>query len=812
MQLSKNLKNWLIPRNIDRLLLFLFLYLCGTVLATVESHQIQELTWTIWLGISFTFSCLLAWQPWKSWRLWLGLGLFAAVNYLFYQFLLHENYNHSEMLVFDLARDQLALRAIIGFALVFFFGKAGQQIVRLKPVRWVVEKRVRLLALTTLLLLGFYYYVLILDLRPLDLLNVTLLGTPWFWSVSLPCWVVLPPFILGRLFQGWLKYTVAIAVLIACWITVLVTVQRPPTLVLVCTIVMFIHILSLAIVSSNLKLEKNKYRSANLTTLIGAIAFSFFCFSLICEVDMGALFRAQNSERWQYASDVAKLKSLRSKGVRFDLEVNNESKWPNEWFSVEIDAEQTAFDEIRQRFPKTLFGELTVKHAEPEDSLEFLLETEFSLALKSSRISTEQHEYLEGPTLIDTWIIHQRSHKYSVPTILIFESSTLDTTLKSLQSLKTAKFKRQNVIIKTTHHVDDEFWQLISAFEKNPTFEHYPPLIFIEAFRDNPIENKKWYEGIPTDLGLDGTIFFNLNLASGNINQLSSDQIRLILDSKYFFSPTNPNKAISNPNYALHWDLAFAANSAGRFYPPELKHADLTGKILDSKLELINRFHWLFDTNLESSDNRQNGLILPYYDSGLLTATCNAFPNLELLSLNREWISRSGAYNPEKHGPLDDLVKLKKLKQLYIGDDYDVEDIGWTSHLPNLEYLEFFPHNPNWLQDSESDFGFVGGCPNLRTVVLIGEAPPRLILKLIEQPKIEEVILFLSEYPGEEATERWGAELETNSNARKIKVISYDHSEEFPYSYHIPDSFLKHQEQVIEEFRKKLLTEERPRE
>lgn len=802
MQFRRRLTNWFALRDADRLFLFLLLHLVTTVVASIELRRFEFFAWPIWVGIGLTFSCLLAWQPWRSWQLWLGIGLMVTVNYFFYQFLVFEAYESAKPFRCGLTRDQSAMRAMIGFAIVFTSGKAIYSLTRLKVARWILDTRIRILMSIAASLMCLHFIIMAMDLRPLDLSNTTLCDTPGYWSVALPCWVVLPPFLIGRLFhKGWFRYALAISTLAGCWIGALFLYEK--TFLLFTTVVVAIaHLLSLAIVSSSLApKQKVKYRP-NLTTLIGTIGICIAFFSLFQQFNVPALFRASNSERWTYANDIAKLKSIQSKGALVEIQVADEREWPNERFLIEIDMHAISAESVCHQLPKTLWGELTLTNATVEDCLEIPSDTGFLLAIKNSRVTTKQHEYLEGFKLVNTVILCQHSHEYSQPTFLNFESNTLETTLQSLRSLSAAKFKRENFNIQTDHQVNAEFWQLVSTLDKNPTFQYYAPLVFFEAFSDDPDKNKQWFENVPADLGLEGTIVFVLNVANGDINQLSPAQIRLLLDSKYFFTPTNFNEAIANPSYVLHWDIAFAANPHGRFYPPKLNSPDLTQTIIESELKLLDQFHWRFDTDLKNSERPSAGLIVPYYDQRLFSTICRSLPALEVLSLNEGWIKNSGAYSEEGDRPLDDLVKLADLRELYLGDQYDVSDLSWLGHLPKLEHLECFPPS---VHIDDCGFDFAGACPNLKTVVLINNAPPELVSKFIQQPRLEEIILYLPNYQVASATERWAEEAKTNSKAEKIKVIGFNDEEGTPDKYSIPKSFQMHLDQVRKAVREKLI-------
>lgn len=832
MKTCKWLLSQFAPLYPDRVFLFVFLYLLAAFAVAIEFGVFDELHFLlsgIYAATHFAFAVFIASRNWKSWAQWLGIALIVIVNVLLYAFVSAENYLEADRFMrrSEIPRDHLIQYTLAGSLLTFVLIKLGRHVSQSRLGRYLSEHRVRVLMVLTGILLGSYYVLLGFDLRFPNELKTEYLGTYWFWLFFLPCFFVLPSFFIGRVFHSWWKYSLAMVALISCLATIIFTYAMQNRELMGMWLAGFgiAFFVSTAFILRSPKAKLLKKYRPNLVSFLLFGSLVLLSFTVPRYLDIASLCRSEDSNRWQYAYEVAKLKSLRSTRVKFQRHVEEEFDWPNDWFEVEWDLEDGHEKWVAEHLPKRLDGTLTIKNMRTDIDLSPLGTVTFDLLIEQGRMSTRQFEFLRsqsrrrplmgwagatGPAnlvLIDVEVINPPSFQFSGPTYIQFESNQSSITTSTLRSLTEANFQGNSIVATINHKLSDEQWTVLSEFSKiqiiDAAFPNFKRQCFVAINSEQPPAiSHDWFDNVPFQ---DNSRFFLwFHFPDSNLEQMTEAQIRLILDSQHRISvvcgeDSFASAPIPQSQHQLAWDLRFASNQASRFSCSVIDGDMLTDSLVGSKLQLANDYHWYFDTNPEDKRNQENlpnGLLLPDCDQKLLDYVCS-HADIDSLALTYAWAGSAtrGYDNPTS---LSVVGKLKNLKQLVLSASYDITNLSWLKHLDQLEYLEF---HPEWRLD-DSDLEFVGPCPNLKTVVIHREEPVPLIEKLIDLPSMQKVVLILDEYFAPEADEYWTEYAKEYPNASKVEVVVDDNKE---YPSQLYQAFQRHRAQVREQVREKYL-------
>ena len=208
--------------------------------------------------------------------------------------------------------------------------------------------------------------------------------------------------------------------------------------------------------------------------------------------------------------------------------------------------------------------------------------------------------------------------------------------------------------------------------------------------------------------------------------------------------------------------------------------------------------NWVFQRNQQGSPT---AMLLPGNDT-FIEQVCE-LSDLEILSLDVRWLQslqRIADNSAPTSRDVSALGKLAKLKRLDMPVGFWGRDYAFLGQLPDLEHLQF-----DVMADGSKNviFGFkAANCPNLKTMVLIGQPSKAMAIEIGKLPKLE--TLKVLDVNQSLATAKSVSQLQAAIGPSvELTIVVAD--EERP---RVPEEFVEHLKKVRSQIRKKYLSDE----
>jgi hypothetical protein len=260
---------------------------------------------------------------------------------------------------------------------------------------------------------------------------------------------------------------------------------------------------------------------------------------------------------------------------------------------------------------------------------------------------------------------------------------------------------------------------------------------------------------------------------------------------------THISTGMSQPNSKETIEKFLEAVLASR---GELWASRIFGELVASSGDIDTYFFredspWVFQRNQNESPT---AMLLPGESS--FFERVGEYVELETLSFDVRWLQALQRF-PDSSIPVSHdisvLGKLTKLKRLDMPVGFWGRDYSFLSSLPELEHLQF-----DVMADGSKNvvFGFkAADCPNLNSLVLIGQPSKAMALEIGKLPKLK--TLKVLDVNQSLATPKSISQLQAAIGAGvKLTIVVAD--EDRPA---VPEEFTKHLEKVRAEIRKKYL-------